>query len=353
MVDRVKILIRSGNGGDGLVHFHRAKFQPKGGPDGGDGGKGGSLYIIADANLSTLDDFAHRQKFEAGDGQVGGSTLCSGSKGEDLTIKVPVGTYVKLVPMSSKRDEKGTDRWEVRMLDFDKEGMIVKVAKGGAGGKGNYHFRSATNQTPQESTPGEKSIWYEAHLDLKLLADVGLVGLPNVGKSTLLSVLSNARPKIADYPFTTLEPNLGVADVKGKKIVIADIPGLIEGASEGKGLGVKFLQHVERTKVLVHILSGGRGPHFAGGYDGARQRSAVSEEIWNNYKVVRKELENFAQELGEKKELVVLNKIELMDEDEVKKAVTFFKKKKINLSLISCGTMVGIEELRGKIAQMV
>lgn len=347
MVDRVKILIRAGNGGDGLVHFHRAKFQPKGGPDGGDGGKGGSLYIIADANLSTLDDFAHRQKFEAGDGQVGGSRLCSGSKGEDLTIKVPVGTYVKLKPLSSKVDERGTDRWEVRMLDFDKDGMIINVARGGKGGKGNYHFRSATNQTPQEFTPGELSVWYEAELDLKLLADVGLVGLPNAGKSTLLSVLSNARPKIANYPFTTLEPNLGVADVKGKKVVIADIPGLIEGASEGKGLGVKFLQHVERTKVLVHVVS-------ATSQQGVGEVGKESaSQILVDYLTVRSELKKFGNGLEEKKEIVVINKIDMVSEEEVAEIIRTFKKKKITALPISCGTMTRIEELRGKIAEII
>lgn len=334
MIDRAKITIRAGNGGDGIVHFRRRKFQPKAGPDGGDGGKGGSFYIEADANLSTLDDFAHKQKFQAEDGKPGGGEVCSGARGEDVTIKVPVGTLVKLHIVDC------TLHIEDKIIDFDEVGMRVMIAKGGRGGRGNYQFRSSTNQTPQQFTPGEKAVVYEVEMDLKLLADVGLIGLPNAGKSTLLSVLSNARPKIANYPFTTLEPNLGVADVKGKKIVMADIPGLIEGASEGKGLGVQFLQHVERTKVLIHVVSAV-----------SDQQSAIS--VWEDYMTVRNELKKFGNGLDEKKEIVVINKSDLVDEGEMGEIIKTFKKKKITALPISCGTMVGIEELRGKIAEIV
>jgi len=342
MIDRARITIRAGNGGDGIVHFRRAKFQPKAGPDGGDGGKGGNFYIQADANLSTLDDYAHKQKFQAEDGQPGGGEVCSGAKGEHVTIKVPVGTLVKLT----------SDNGELRILDFDEDGMKVLVAKGGRGGRGNYQFRSSTNQTPQQSTPGEMAEIFEVEMDLKLLADVGLIGLPNAGKSTLLSVLSNARPKIANYPFTTLEPNLGVANVKGKKIVIADIPGLIEGASEGKGLGVQFLRHVERTKILVHVISVTLNS-FQGRSD--EEGSMLNQvqhdniQIWKDYMTVRNELKKFGNGLDEKKEIVVVNKIDMVSEKEVAEILKTFKKKKIVVLPISCGTMTGIEELRGKI----
>ena len=327
MIDRANISIRAGNGGDGVVHFRRAKFQPKAGPDGGDGGKGGNFYIEADANLSTLDDYAHKQKFQAEDGSSGGGEVCYGKKGEDITIRVPVGTVAKLT--------RGNG--ELKIMDFDEVGMKMMVAKGGRGGRGNYQFRSSTNQTPRQFTYGDKGEAFEVELELKLLADVGLIGLPNAGKSTLLSVLSNARPKIADYPFTTIEPNLGVSNIKGKRIVVADIPGLIEGASEGKGLGMQFLQHIERTKVLVHVVSAVSG-----------QQSAVS--VWNDYVTVREELKKFGNGLEKKKEIVVINKIDLTDEKQVKEIVKTFKKKKIEGLPISCGSMVGIEELRGKIA---
>lgn len=338
MIDRAKITIRAGNGGDGIVHFRRRKFQPKAGPDGGDGGKGGSFYIEADANLSTLDDFAHKQKFQAEDGKPGGGEVCSGARGEDVTIKVPVGTLIEL--KNSRTQEKKT-------IDFNEVGMKVLVAKGGRGGRGNYQFRSSTNQTPQQFTLGEKAVVYEVEMDLKLLADVGLIGLPNAGKSTLLSVLSNARPKIANYPFTTLEPNLGVADVKGKKIVMADIPGLIEGASEGKGLGVQFLQHVERTKVLIHVV-GIRTQELKNSSD-----KTVESEEWKDYMTVRNELKKFGNGLDEKKEIVVINKIDMVSEEEVAEILKTFKKKKITALPISCGTMTRIEELRGKIAEIL
>lgn len=316
MVDRVKIVIKAGDGGDGLVHFRRAKFMPRGGPDGGDGGRGGSIYVVTEANLSTLSDFAHQQKFEAESGAAGGSEVRSGAAGADLVIKVPIGTLMKR---------------EGQITDFDQAGMRVLVAKGGRGGKGNFGFRSAVNQAPRESTPGGPGESFVAELELKLLADVGLVGLPNVGKSTLLSILTSARPKIADYPFTTLEPNLGVAPLSGagKRVVIADIPGLIEGASQGKGLGTQFLQHIERTRVLVHVLAG-----------------SEPERLWEDYQTVRRELKAYGGEIENKKEIVVLNKTDLLTEEAVAEIVSFLAKKKIKVLPISCGTMKGIEELR-------
>lgn len=351
MVDTAKLLIRAGKGGNGAVSFRREKFIPKGGPDGGDGGKGGNIYLETDANQNTLDDFAHRQKFEAPNGGKGMGKKMSGAKGEDLVIKVPLGTIVKLYPRSAGQIEvehiavKAMDSGKVgrlilkplpeveseeQTLDFNEVGMKVLVAKGGTGGKGNFRFMSARETTPMTAEQGQVGQAFEMEMTLKLLADVGLVGLPNAGKSTLLSVLSNARPKVADYEFTTLEPNLGVLKTSGRKLVIADIPGLIEGASEGKGLGIKFLKHVERTKLLIHLVPAG---------------DEEAEKIWEKYQKIRKELTNYGGEIEKKKEIVVLSKIDLVDEKKVKEIVAYFKKKKIALLPISAATQKGIKEL--------
>lgn len=356
MVDQVKIMVRAGNGGAGAVSFRREKFIPKGGPDGGDGGKGGNVYLETDPNVNTLQDFAHNKKFAGGDGEKGHGKKMSGSKGVDITIKVPVGTLVKLTRLALETDEEKEVRvrgmalgvlgklfsqkkiegetWQ--HLDLSEPGISLLIARGGKGGRGNVHFKGASRTTPMIAEDGQMGESFEADLELKLLADVGLVGLPNSGKSTLLSVLSNARPKVADYEFTTLEPNLGVLKVGDKHLVIADIPGLIEGASEGKGLGIKFLRHIERTKVLVHLIMANDG---------------TAEEIYKKYLVIRKELKSFGAGLEDKKEIVVLSKIDLVDAEVVKKTVSYFKKKKIVLLPISAATGAGVKELTSEIVR--
>lgn len=360
MVDTAKLIIRAGKGGNGAVSFRREKFIPKGGPDGGDGGKGGSIYLETDNNQNTLDDFAHRQKFEAQSGDKGSGKKSSGLKGEDLVIKVPLGTIVKLYPRTSGKIEvehiavKAMDSGKVgrlilkeipevvseeKVLDFNEVGMKVLIAKGGTGGKGNFRFMSARETTPMTAEQGQVGQCFEMEMSLKLLADVGLVGLPNAGKSTLLSVLSNARPKVADYEFTTLEPNLGVLKTGDKKLVIADIPGLIEGASEGKGLGIKFLKHIERTKVLIHLV-----PATAGRPDGEDP-----EDIFLKYKRIRKELENYGGEIEKKEEIVVLSKTDLISKDKVLEIQKYFKKKKIDILPISAAIQKGIDKLIARI----
>lgn len=372
MVDQVKIMIRAGNGGAGAVSFRREKFIPKGGPDGGDGGKGGNVYLETDPNLNTLQDFAHNKKFAGGDGEKGHGKKMSGQKGGDITIKVPVGTLVKLTRLgvndlqgqalqigdSLRPGLAGEGEKQVRVrgmgmgvlgklfsqkkiegetwqnLDLLEPDVHLLIARGGKGGRGNVHFKGSSNTTPMIAEDGQLGEAFEADLELKLLADVGLVGLPNTGKSTLLSVLSNARPKVADYEFTTLEPNLGVLKIGDKHLVIADIPGLIEGAHEGKGLGIQFLRHIEKTKVLIHLLQG---------------QALQAGEIYKKYLVIRNELKSFGAGIEDKKEVAVLSKIDLIDEAEVKKIVAYFKKKKINLLPISAATGTGVKELKEKL----
>src|SRR3989344_9575390 len=337
MVDSAKVTIKAGNGGDGVIHFYRGRFVPKGGPDGGDGGKGGNVYIETDTNLATLDHFAFRQKFEAASGNRGGESRSSGKAGEDLHIKVPVGT------MASWQLADGS----CQTVDFDKEGMEVLIARGGKGGRGNWHFRGPTNTTPIEAEPGIEGEEWQVEMDLKLLADVGLVGLPNVGKSTLLSILSAARPKIADYEFTTLEPNLGVLRLPSdKSIVIADIPGLIEGASEGKGLGIRFLRHVERTKLIVHLLA------LKNGEEDLSVDEAI-EKLTANYKTIRKELSAYAKELTKKKEIVVINKIDLLQAKNVDGIVAGLLKNKIKVIKLSSGTLAGLPDLKKALSRSV
>lgn len=343
MVDTAKILIRSGKGGDGAVSFRRERFIPEGGPDGGDGGKGGDVYIETDPNMNTLDEFAHQQKFFAENGEAGRGKQMYGKKGEDLTIKVPLGTQIKLTPLHQEAAElvgrklhrdAGKRVIEEKIIDMDKPGMKILIAQGGRGGRGNVRFKGPANTTPLVSEQGQIAEAYSAELELKLLADVGLVGLPNAGKSTLLSVLSNARPKVADYKFTTLEPNLGVLKVGAKSLVIADLPGLIEGASEGRGLGIKFMKHIERTKILVHLIAADQG---------------TAEEIFDKYKKIRNELLKYGEEIGKKKELVVLSKIDLVSDEKVKEIQKFFKKKKIEILPISSGNNRGLEELKDRL----
>lgn len=242
LVDEAKIEIEAGKGGDGAVSFRREKYIDKGGPDGGDGGKGGNIIFLSSTDTNTLNDYARLRHFKAENGENGAKAKRYGAKGEDLILKVPVGTMV-------------TDRASGELLyDFKQPGEEFIMAKGGKGGLGNFHFRSATNRVPREFEPGGPGEKKKIALELKMVADVGLIGLPNAGKSTLISAISHAKPKIANYPFTTLEPNLGVVKYKDKTFVVCDIPGLIEGASEGKGLGIKFLKHVARTKILHTLL---------------------------------------------------------------------------------------------------
>lgn len=335
MIDFVKVSIRSGKGGNGSVSFRRERFIPKGGPDGGDGSKGGDVYVETDPNLNTLDVFNHNQKLWAENGQNGRGKKMFGLKGKDLVIKIPVGTVLRMKPQITDDSLQISDGGKVvKVMDFDKAGMKVLVAKGGKGGRGNVHFKSARNTTPMTAEDGGPAECYEVEMELKLLADVGLVGLPNAGKSTLLSALSKARPKVADYEFTTLEPSLGVMKVGSQSLVIADIPGLIEGASEGKGLGIGFLKHLERTKMLVHLVS-------------VFEKSP--EKAYEDYKTIRNELASFGEELIGKKEIVALSKIDLVDEKELKTIVDYFKKKKVAVLCISVANGKGIEELKARL----
>jgi GTP-binding protein len=251
-IDEATILVEAGHGGSGIKSFYREKFVPLGGPDGGNGGRGGSVILVATANLTTLLDFHFQPRWKATDGLKGQGSRKDGKAGEDLIIKVPVGTQVY---KSAGFDENKEPILGDLVCDFDKDGATMTLAQGGRGGKGNSFFKSPTNRAPEHFQPGEEGESGEYVLSLKLVADVGLVGLPNAGKSTLISRISAARPKIADYPFTTLTPNLGVVQAKGgRSFVVADIPGLIPGAHQGKGLGIKFLKHVERTKVIAHLI---------------------------------------------------------------------------------------------------
>jgi GTPase len=288
-IDYVEIEVTSGHGGDGRVSFRREKYAPKGGPDGGDGGRGGDVIIQADENLSTLLDYRYRPSYQAENGQPGGGGLKSGHDGQDVILRVPVGTIVKNI---------GTD--EV-IADLDAHGAQVIAAPGGRGGKGNNHFKSSTNQAPRKATPGRSSLQLKLGLELKLLADVGLVGYPNAGKSTLLSRVTAARPKIADYPFTTLIPNLGIVKLRDfKTLVMADIPGIIEGASEGKGLGLQFLRHIQRTAALLFLIDG------------------FASNIEETFAGLRQELEEYDPDLVNRKIVKVINKTDIIDAKKLK-----------------------------------
>lgn len=292
LVDEVKITIKAGNGGSGKVHFFANRWTPKGGPDGGDGGRGGSLYFKAVADISKLQQFRFPKVFKAQDGENGGAKKCSGKGGPDITLEVPVGTVATY--------DNGTS------FEFTQIGQVVLMAKGGRGGKGNFHYRSSTNQTPEEFQKGEVRLEKNLFLKLKLIAQIGLIGLPNAGKTSLLNELTSANARVASYAFTTLEPNLGVT--RGGYI-IADIPGLIEGAAEGKGLGVKFLKHVERTGLLIHCVS------------------AESEDPLHDYKVVRKELENYSSVLSTKPEIILVTKSDTKSVKEIEKIKKLLKTK--------------------------
>ena len=290
LIDEVRISIKAGDGGDGLVHFYSDRSRPKGGPDGGYGGQGGSVFFEAVSDISRLQQFRHEKEFAAENGHNGGPNKKSGKNGQDLTLKLPVGSVINY--------DNGTS------VELSSVGQIVMAAKGGRGGYGNFHFRSSTNQTPQERQLGHKSPVKNIFIQLKLIADIGLIGLPNTGKTSLLNELTSANAKVANYAFTTLEPNLGVTK---SGAIIADIPGLIEGASEGKGLGYRFLKHIERTRLLVHCLS------------------SESPDLMADYKTVRKELENYSSVLAQKPEIIILTKSDLLNSKDIAKTVKKIK----------------------------
>jgi GTP-binding protein len=292
-VDEVDIHVKAGDGGRGALSFRREKFVPRGGPDGGNGGKGGSVYLVADPHRNTLVHFRFNPNFEAKRGGGGQGALKSGREGDDLDIPVPVGTLV--FRKSRENPEEVTE-----VADLTEVGQRVLVAKGGRGGLGNAHFATSTNRAPRKTQPGEPGEEFDLRLQLKLLADVGLVGFPNAGKSTLISRVSAAKPKIADYPFTTLTPHLGVVSLSDERsFVVADVPGLIEGASEGHGLGHQFLRHIERTKVLIHLVD----------VSGMSGRDPVED-----FDTIRRELALYNPQLLDKPELVVANKIDALDD---------------------------------------
>ncbi len=306
-LDLCKVYIRSGSGGGGCISFRREKFIEYGGPNGGDGGKGGSVIVEAVDNLNTLIDFRYQQHFFAKNGEAGKGQQRTGADGNDIVLKVPTGTEIM--------DEDQ----ETVLVDMATTGQRVVIAKGGNGGWGNLHFKSATNQAPRRANPGQDGVERTIWLRLKLIADAGLLGLPNAGKSTFLAATSNARPKIADYPFTTIVPNLGVVGVDGAEFVVADIPGLIAGASDGKGLGDRFLGHVERCSVLLHLLDGTSG-------------DPVGE-----YKTIINELETYGGHLADKPRVTVLNKIDTLDLEE----------RKFIVDEIKAGTGVDVMEMSG------
>lgn len=295
-LDEAKIYVKAGNGGNGACSFRREKFIEFGGPNGGNGGKGGDVIFEAVPNLNTLIDFRYQQHFKAPRGTNGGSRSCTGAGGDDLVIKVPLGTQIVA--------EDGV----TVLADLLHAGEKYTVAKGGMGGRGNESYKSSTNQAPYRADPGEEGEEAWVWLRMKIIADIGLIGMPNAGKSTLLSAISRARPKIADYPFTTLHPNLGMVKVDNGEMLIADIPGLIEGASEGAGLGTRFLKHVERCSALIHLVDG------------------TEEDVGGTYKKIRKELKKYSDVLAKKPEIVALNKIDALTPEQVEEKVKELKK---------------------------
>lgn len=330
-VDRAKIYVRSGKGGDGHVSFRREKYVPDGGPDGGDGGRGGDVIFQVDEGLNTLIDFRHIQKYKAGDGQEGGKKNCRGKDGADITIKVPQGTVIKEAQSGQV------------IVDMSGDNRRVVLLKGGRGGNGNQHYATPTMQAPKYAQPGQPAKELQLLLELKVIADVGLVGFPNVGKSTLLSRVTNARPKIANYHFTTLNPNLGVVDFEGAKgFVIADIPGLIEGASEGVGLGHEFLRHIERTKVIIHVVD----------CAGTEGRDPI-QDIY----AINKELEAYNPEIASRPQVIAANKMDAIygedAEEALKKIREEFEPQGIKIFPISAVSGQGLAELMYEVSNML
>lgn len=327
-IDVAEIFVKAGKGGKGAISFRREKYVPKGGPDGGDGGKGGDVIIISDPNISTLLDYRYKRKYIAENGENGMGALKTGRNGKDEILRVPVGTVIK---------DAETNKI---LFDFTEPHQKFVVARGGKGGRGNVHFKSPTNQAPRKADPGMPGEERKIILELKLIADVGIVGFPNAGKSTLISVISAAKPKIADYPFTTLEPVLGLVQYKDfESFVVADIPGIIEGASEGKGLGLKFLRHIERTKILLFLIP------------------INSENIYKEYKILLNELESYSTELLKKPRLIAISKIDLISNEELKKLKDRVSKKPIDKEhktiFISSVSNINIQELLNELYLLV
>lgn len=327
-VDYAKIIIKSGDGGDGAATFRREKYVAAGGPDGGDGGRGGDIYFEVDPNANTLIDFRYTKKFKAENGQNGSGSHRFGKSGSDCIVKVPLGTIVK-----------DAETGKV-IVDLSTEGQKELILKGGRGGKGNSHFATSTRQAPRFAIDGEKGKEKEVILELKLLADVGLVGFPNVGKSTILSRVTKATPKIADYHFTTIDPNLGVVKTEhGDSFVLADIPGIIEGASEGIGLGTQFLRHVERTRLLLHVID----------IAGTEGRNPVDD-----FNKINDELKKYSEKLSSRKQIIVANKIDSMQDDSnLKEIEKVAKQKDIEIYKISAVTGEGLNELFNHVAEII
>ena len=323
-LDQVKIYIKAGNGGDGSPSFRREKFIEYGGPDGGDGGKGGSVILKAEQNLNTLIDFRYQQHHKAKRGENGAGQNRTGKSGEDLILKVPLGTQV------FEEDNK------TLIYDFTKISEEFVAAAGGKGGLGNTRFKSSTNRAPRKFTKGTQGEEFTIWLQLKTIADIGIIGLPNAGKSSLLASVTNANPKIANYQFTTLNPNLGVASYDDKEITIADIPGLVEGAHKGTGLGIQFLKHIERCKSLLHLID------------------ITSEDLKKSYQQVKNELKKYSNKLTKKKELIVLNKIDLIDEKEVNYIIKDFKKNtKSEVIALSTFNKSSVSKIKSKLLNYV
>ena len=296
-LDQAKIYVKAGDGGSGSASFRREKFIEFGGPDGGDGGHGGSIIFVTDRNLNTLIDFRYQQHFKADRGRDGKGKKQAGKSGKDLILKVPIGTQIF-------EDDNNT-----LIEDLTKSEQKIIIANGGKGGLGNVRFKSSTNRAPRKKTEGDKGESFWIWLQLKVIADIGIVGMPNSGKSSLLSVLTSAKPKIANYPFTTINPNLGVANYNNKEVTLADIPGLIEGAHEGIGLGDKFLRHIERCKNILHLID------------------ITNENVLESYSKVRRELSKYSNKLTKKREIIVLNKIDMISDEETNKKIETFSKK--------------------------
>lgn len=327
-IDYAKIIVKAGDGGNGAISFRREKYVAAGGPDGGDGGKGGNIYFEVSPNMNTLVDFRYKKKFKAENGKNGEGGHRYGKSGEDLVVKVPIGTIVK---------DSETGRV---MADLSEPNQKQLILSGGRGGKGNSHFATSTRQAPRFAQGGEKGEEKELILELKMLADVGLIGFPNVGKSTFLSVVTDATPKIADYHFTTLEPNLGVVKSDyGDSFVIADIPGIIEGASEGTGLGLKFLRHIERTRLLLHVID----------VSGIEGRNPVED-----FKTINEELKKYSEKLSKRKQIIVANKIDIMqDESLLNDLEKMAKENNIEIFKISGVTGEGIKELLNRVTEVL
>ena len=323
-LDQTKIYIKAGDGGSGSASFRREKFIEFGGPDGGDGGSGGSIVFVATKNLNTLIDFRYQQHFKAENGQSGKGKKKTGRGGKDLILKVPVGTQIL-------EEDNNT-----LIEDLTKSVQKTVIASGGKGGLGNVRFKSSTNRAPRKKTDGNKGESFWIWLQLKVIADVGIIGMPNTGKSSLLSALTNARPKIANYPFTTINPNLGVTNYDNKEVTLADIPGLIEGAHEGIGLGDKFLKHIERCKSVLHLID------------------ITNDNLLENYSKVRKELFKYSNKLIKKREIIVFNKVDMIDEEEINKKIDVFKKKiKKKIFKISALKHIGLKTIKKNLVSYV